>query len=45
MAQLYYACLISQTSVKNAKIDLLLADSILQIASDRFQEGLLMHWN
>jgi outer membrane protein len=41
MAQLYYACLISQTSVKNGEIDLLLADSILQIASDRFQEGLI----
>jgi outer membrane protein TolC len=40
-AQVYYACLTAQAAVNNAKEDLLLADSILQIASERFREGLI----
>jgi outer membrane protein TolC len=41
VAQVYYATLTAQAAVNNAKEDLLLADSILQIASDRFREGLI----
>lgn len=41
VAQVYYATLTAQAAVKNANIDWLTADSILQIASDRFQEGLI----
>jgi outer membrane protein len=41
VAQVYYASLTAQAAVNNAKEDLALADSILQIASDRFREGLI----
>jgi outer membrane protein TolC len=41
VAQIYYATLTAQAAVNNAKEDLTLADSILQIASDRFREGLI----
>jgi outer membrane protein len=41
VAQVYYATLTAQAAVNNAKEDLALADSILQIASDRFREGLI----
>lgn len=41
VAQVYYATLIAQSAVNNAKEDLTLADSVLQIASDRFREGLI----
>jgi outer membrane protein len=40
-AQVYYACLTAKAAVNNAKEDLLLADSILQIATERFREGLI----
>lgn len=39
IAQVYYATLTAQEAVENANKDLALADSILQIASDRFNEG------
>lgn len=41
VAQVYYATITAQAAVNNAKEDLNLADSILQIASDRFREGLI----
>lgn len=41
VAQVYYATLTAQAVVQNAKEDLLLADSIFQITSDRFREGLI----
>jgi outer membrane protein TolC len=41
VAQIYYATITAQAAVNNAKEDLTLADSILQIASDRFREGLI----
>jgi len=41
VAQVYYATLTAQAVVQNAKENLLLADSIFQITSDRFWEGLI----
>ncbi|WP_347839945.1 TolC family protein [uncultured Draconibacterium sp.] len=41
VAQIYYATITAQAAVNNAKEDLTLADSILQIAIDRFREGLI----
>ncbi|MGD9327341.1 MAG: TolC family protein [Cyclobacteriaceae bacterium] len=41
VAQVYYATITTKDAVKNAKKDLALADSLLQITSDRFQEGLV----
>ena len=38
VAQVYYATITAQAAVNNSKEDLTLADSILQIASDRFRE-------
>lgn len=41
VAQVYYATLTAQAVVQIAEKDLLLADSILMITSNRFQEGLI----
>jgi outer membrane protein len=41
VAQVYYATLTAQAVVQNAEKDLLLSDSIFQITSDRFREGLV----
>jgi len=41
VAQVYYATLTARAGVQNAEEDLLLADSIFQITSDRFREGLI----
>lgn len=41
VAQVYYATLTAKAVVQNAKEDLLLADSIFQITSDRLREGLI----
>lgn len=41
VAQIYYASLTGQAAVNTAIEDLSLADTILQITSDRFREGLI----
>ncbi len=41
VAQIYYATLTGQAVVENAQKELLLADSLLLITADRFQEGLI----
>jgi outer membrane protein TolC len=40
VAQVYYATITTREAISNAKKDLALADSLLQITSDKFQEGL-----
>jgi outer membrane protein len=40
VAQVYYATITTREAISNSKKDLALADSLLQITSDKFQEGL-----
>jgi len=41
LAQLYYACLTASESMKISELDRILADSIIALSQDRFNEGLI----